>query len=248
MLFAMGTSATAGSPLAIPVRLPVDTTLPGPITDYEVLRATSGFSREYLLQGGRLPKTGLTLRCTKGRSCADDRPWLLLRHQQTKKGLALAVAYPGNWQIQVESTPEGRARLRADTLPENLPVFETIHGLPVPGALLAEFTGDWDNGAQPIVRFLRAKLRRSLGDDWPWVQYNTWYDRYAKLDEAHLLETARLAAKLGCELFVVDAGWYGRNPNWSAALGDWQVNKQRLPSGLKPVADSVRSLGMKFGL
>jgi alpha-galactosidase len=188
-------AGTAQAPAATPVRLPLEKVLPGPVTDYEVLQASSGFMREYLLESRRLPETGLTLRCTKGRSCADNRPWLLVRHQQTKKGLAVALAYPGNWQIRVEATPERNTRLRATTLPENLPVFETIQGLPVPGALVAEFTGDWDRGAQPLVRFIRARLRRSLGEDWPWVQYNTWYDRYAKLDEARLLEAARRAAR-----------------------------------------------------
>ncbi len=105
-------------------------------------------------------------------------------------------------------------------------VSETVNPLPIPGALVAEFTGDWDQGAQPLIRCIRAQLLRPLDASWPWVQYNTWYDRYAKLDEAHLVETARLAAQLGCEVFVVDTGWYGQNPNWSAALGPMDIKKK----------------------
>src|SRR5262249_44565900 len=156
---------------------------------------------------------GLAIRCTRGRCAAADKPWLLIRHHQTRRGLALALAYAGNWQITVEPTPDGRTRVRADTLPGGLPIFEAINGLPVPGALIAEFTGDWDRGAQPLVRFIRAKLLRPLGDDWPWVQYNTWYDRYDRIEEARLLAAARVAAELGCEMFVVDAGWFGAVPN-----------------------------------
>ena len=243
---ALGADETAL--LGMPVTLPWERVLPGPVTDYEVLRSRSGMNREYILTGTRLGPDGLAIRCTRGRCAAADKPWLLLRHHQTRRGLALALAYAGNWQIGVEPTPDGRTRVRADTLPGSLPFFEAVNGLPVPGALIAEFTGEWDSGAQPLVRFIRAKLLRPLGDDWPWVQYNTWYDRYDRIDEARLLEAARVAAELGCEVFVVDAGWFGAVPNWMAATGDWRVNTQRLPRGLEPIVKAVRSRGMKFGL
>jgi alpha-galactosidase len=230
------------------VTLPFERVLPGPVTDYEVLRSSSGMNREYILTQTRLGQDGLAIRCTRGRSGAADKPWLLIRHHLTREGLAVALAYAGNWQIAVEPTQDGRTRVRADTLPGALPTFETVNGLPIPGALIAEFAGDWDSGAQPLVRFIRAKLLRPLGDDWPWVQYNTWYDRSARIDEGRLLEAARVAAELGCEVFVVDAGWYGEAPDWMAAAGDWRVNTRRLPHGLEPIVKAVRSRGMKFGL
>ncbi len=33
-----------------------------------------------------------------------------------------------------------------------------------------------------------------------------------------------------------------------AGLGDWYVNPQKFPNGLKPLIDKVRALGMDFGL
>ena len=58
----------------------------------------------------------------------------------------------------------------------------------------------------------------------------------------------RRAADLGVEVFVIDAGWYGSQQDWSRALGDWTVNPDRLPNGIEPVAGEVRRLGMKFGM
>jgi alpha-galactosidase len=54
---------------------------------------------------------------------------------------------------------------------------------------------------------------------------------------------------VGCELLTVDAGWYGKGAkaDW-CYLGEWEVNKERLPNGLEAVAAEVRKLGMKFGL
>jgi hypothetical protein len=123
------TSQAAGeAPLATPTTLPFERVLPGTVTEYEILRAGSGRGNEYILCTARLAEGGLQMRCTRGRSGAEDKPWLLLRHHQSRKGLALALADAGNWTLQVESTPDGKTRARASTLPENLPVFETISG------------------------------------------------------------------------------------------------------------------------
>ena len=34
----------------------------------------------------------------------------------------------------------------------------------------------------------------------------------------------------------------------SAAWGDWNVNEEKLPGGLRPLAESIQAMGMKFGL
>lgn len=56
----------------------------------------------------------------------------------------------------------------------------------------------------------------------------------------------RIAGK-GVKFLVIDAGWYGLD-SWWDSLGDWDVNKQKFPEGLKPVADYIRSQGMIPGI
>jgi alpha-galactosidase len=82
------------------------------------------------------------------------------------------------------------------------------------------------------------------------VQYNTWYDDSEKISSPKIFAAAKVAADLGAELFTIDAGWYGDGASidWSKALGDWRVNRARLPGGLEEVAAEVRRLGMRFGL
>jgi alpha-galactosidase len=54
------------------------------------------------------------------------------------------------------------------------------------------------------------------------------------------------------ELFWLDAGWYtgcGINKekgSWAQNVGNWKVDKERFPDGLKPVADAVHETGAKF--
>lgn len=80
------------------------------------------------------------------------------------------------------------------------------------------------------------------------VLFNSWEATGFDVDEAGQRTLARKAADLGCELFVLDDGWFGRRSGDRAGLGDWWVNTDRFPDGLKPLIDEVHALGMGFGL
>ena len=68
------------------------------------------------------------------------------------------------------------------------------------------------------------------------------------MNEAGQEALAEKAASIGVERFVVDDGWFGERNNDHAGLGDWFVNPEKFPHGLKPLIDKVHSLGMDFGL
>lgn len=56
------------------------------------------------------------------------------------------------------------------------------------------------------------------------------------------------AAKLGCEYYCIDAGWYTDEADWFPTIGEWVPSKTRFPNGLKEVTDYIRSRGMVPGL
>ena len=80
------------------------------------------------------------------------------------------------------------------------------------------------------------------------VLYNSWEATGFNVNSLGQQKLAKTAADIGCELFVMDDGWFGQRINDWAGLGDWKVNKLKFPSGLKPLIDKVTKLGMKFGL
>lgn len=59
-----------------------------------------------------------------------------------------------------------------------------------------------------------------------------------------------VAAALGAELYVIDAGWYGKEPNkWGNNVGDWSDGVWlKKGGGLKAIAAHARKRGMRFGL
>ncbi|MEU4191980.1 alpha-galactosidase [Kribbella sp. NPDC026611] len=80
------------------------------------------------------------------------------------------------------------------------------------------------------------------------VLFNSWEATGFAVDEASQVELATQAAELGCELFVLDDGWFGGRVDDTTGLGDWWVNRDRFPNGLQPLISKVHALGMGFGL
>ena len=80
------------------------------------------------------------------------------------------------------------------------------------------------------------------------VIYNSWEATEMNVNEAGQEALAEKAAALGIDRFVMDDGWFGQRKTDHAGLGDWYVNPEKFPHGLKPLIDKVHSLGMDFGL
>ena len=89
--------------------------------------------------------------------------------------------------------------------------------------------GDWKNKERPVL-------------------LNNWEAHFFKFTQGSLLRLARRAVRLGVELFVLDDGWFGRRNSDTAGLGDYTVNRKKLPGGLSHFARRIRRLGMQFGL
>ena len=99
---------------------------------------------------------------------------------------------------------------------------------------------------------MRAAVMPPTPEDFPWVQYNTWFAHLIDIDETILRREAELAARLGAEVFVIDAGWWEpsrrTSDNFTTGLGTWQPSAEKFPSGIPAFGDYVRSLGMRFGI
>jgi alpha-galactosidase len=161
-----------------------------------------------------------------------------------------ALVWSGNWRISVEQTPYRQVRVTG-----GLNTFDFSYPLN-PGESLEtpEFFGGYSDhgfgGASRLLHTmelthiqpggLKARPRPVL--------YNSWEATGFNVTEAGQEALADKAAKLGVELFVIDDGWFGKRNTDRAGLGDWVVNPQKFPNGLKPLIKHVNDLGMDFGL
>ena len=80
------------------------------------------------------------------------------------------------------------------------------------------------------------------------VLLNNWEATYFHFDTGKIVSLAKEAADLGIEMLVLDDGWFGNRNDDNTSLGDWFVNEQKLPGGLRTISEEIHRLGMKFGL
>lgn len=55
------------------------------------------------------------------------------------------------------------------------------------------------------------------------------------------------AAAMGCEYYVIDAGWYAPGEWWDS-VGEWQQCYERFPNGIEEVTNYIREKGMVPGV
>src|SRR5262249_33863446 len=115
-------------------------------------------------------------------------------------------------------------------------------------AMVGAYTASGFTGASQIFHAYARSHVLPHPDELPPVLFNSWESNWFDVDEANQLEMARLAASLGVELYVMDDGWFGARDSDTAGLGDWMPNPVKFPYTLKPLADEVRALGMRFGV
>lgn len=74
--------------------------------------------------------------------------------------------------------------------------------------------------------------------------YNDWCTYWGDVTLERLRTLTKRLRGTGVRYFVIDDGWFGFNQ----PHGDWRVDLQRLPGGLRAAADIIRAEGMIPGL
>jgi len=80
------------------------------------------------------------------------------------------------------------------------------------------------------------------------IMYNEYCTTWGNPSFENLKRICDKLAGKGIRYLVIDSGWYGHCEYWWESIGDWDVNEQRFPGGMKPIADYIRSRGMIPGL
>ncbi len=219
---------------------------PGP---YEAFTQYNKWSNEnqgsWLPLGGR----GIILNTANGRTTEGNSPYLAMRMLGMRDGIAFHVLPVGDWRIRVMPLPvsnhEPQIRVDLGISDETL-AFRLAPGekWALPEVIVHRFF-DFEQATGELHGFLR-KVFKPQFRRLP-VEYNTWLDLYEKLDVQRLRQQLAVAKKVGCEVFVVDAGWFGAG-EWWRSVGDWREKKDCAFFGnMAGFADEVRSAGLGFG-
>ena len=161
-----------------------------------------------------------------------------------------SLVYSGNFVAQAEVDQFQSTRVQLGINP-----FEFAWRLApgaafqAPEAVLVFSAAGLDGMSQTYHALYRTRLARGYWRDRERpVLVNNWEATYFDFNAKKLVQLAKDSKKAGIELLVLDDGWFGRRNDDTTSLGDWFVDRKKLPGGLDDLARRVNKEGLKFGL
>ncbi len=190
----------------------------------------------------------------RGHSSHQFNPFFALKRHETTEHtgeiIGMSLIYSGNFIGQVNVDTFGVARAMAGIHPEGFAwTLRKGECFQTPEAVCV-YSQDGLNGmSQVFHKLYRKRLARGKWRDKvrP-VVINSWEAVFMDFTENKILEIAETAKDLGVEMMVLDDGWFGKRDDDTSSLGDWYPNRDKLPGGIKGLAQKIENLGMRFGL
>ena len=179
------------------------------------------------------------------------------------QGIIVAVGWTGKWFADVVQKDEKTVSLKTGMERMHLTLYPKEE-IRTPSICLFFWKGDDKMiGHNKFRRFILAHHTRKINGSIPQMPLSGPFE----LDEAPspcsvhscLTETAAIAHikryqffKLKPDLYWIDAGWYTgcgldkEDGGWGTNVGNWSVDKEKFPNGLKPISDAAHAAGAKF--
>ena len=186
-------------------------------------------------------------------------PFFVLRNNATGEHFTGQLAWTGGYSFEFDLdvelgdiwSPSRAAALAFRGGPDAPPPQRVIapgESVATPEMHLGLTFGDLDTAIQAMHDHLRQSVflpqPRGHGG---WIESGIGPEIEITVDQVY--NAIEAAAKVGVEVFFVDASWYAPpGGNWWTTVGDWQVDRQRFPDGLEPFRERVHGLGMLWGL
>ena len=198
------------------------------------------------------------IRNTDGaRNAHCDAPELMLSldgqpREDSGRTIGAALCWSGNYELRINTNNKKEHHLYAGIDPQSSEyVLDAKETFSTPHLALAFSQQGMGGVSRTFHRWARTEgmLHRGMktGD----ILLNSWEGLYFDINEERMIQMMDDIAALGGELFVMDDGWFGdkyqRNDD-SSTLGDWVVDKKKLPNGLEALIKAAKERGIKFGI
>ncbi|WP_337757751.1 glycoside hydrolase family 36 protein, partial [Alistipes sp.] len=195
-----------------------------------------------------------------GRSSEEAFPFFNLESEASQQGVMVAVGWTGTWFADLEKRDPSRLTLAAGMLNTDLYLYpgEQIR---TPSVALMFWSGDRMNGHNRFRRLVLAHHSRKVDGSpfYPLCSAFNYRDpqpcgEYSCLTADWAIAMVRRYSmfELTPDVFWLDAGWhtgagdFRHGKSWANTTGNWTVDRERFPEGLKPVSDAVHEAGAKF--
>ena len=190
----------------------------------------------------------------RGTSSHHHNPFVILCDRNTEETYGdcygYALAYSGNFLFETEVDQVGHTRVAMGIHPYHFSwTLEQGESFETPEVIMAYSAEGFGKLSRIYHDAYRSNLIRSKYTEQPRpILVNNWEATYFDFDADKIYHIAEEAKNIGLDMFVLDDGWFGKRDNDWCALGDWEVNEEKIKGGLPALAEKIHGLGLKFGL
>lgn len=222
--------------------------------DFEAVSLHGSWARERQKQIVPVSHGKYSVESLRGESGHQDHPFMALQTkgttQKTGEVYAMHFVYSGNFKVQVQSDQFDQVRMIMGIHPTDFTwKLNPGESFQAPEVVMVYSNKGLGQMTRNLHDFYRKHLIRSpYKDKKRPILINNWEATYFDFNTEKLIAIAKKASELGIEMLVMDDGWFGNRFDDNRALGDWQVNEEKLTGGLKHLVEEVNKLGMKFGI
>lgn len=225
-----------------------------PDRDYELVQLTGAWGRERHVDVRQLNYGLQSIYSLRGCSSHQFNPFMVLKRknadERTGEAIGFSLIYSGDFLAQAEVDNFDVTRITMGIHPDEFR-WELNAGekFQTPEMVVVYSDQGLNGMSQSYHKLYRCRLARGVWRDRPRpILINNWEATYFKFNEESILKLADRARDIGIELFVLDDGWFGKRNSDTSSLGDWYVNYDKLPGGIKGLSEKIEKMGMKFGL
>lgn len=165
--------------------------------------------------------------------------------------IGAALCYTGNYKLRIDTDDSEFHHFYAGINEENsaykLPKSE-VFKTPI---LALTYSDEGLSGTSRNFHKWGRTYKLAHGNTVRDILLNSWEGVYFDINQEGMNQMMNDIASMGGELFVMDDGWFGNKyPRKSdnSSLGDWTVDKNKLPDGIEGLIRDAQKHGIKFGI
>lgn len=198
-----------------------------------------------------------------GRSSSEAFPFYNIESKASSQGVMMAIGWTGTWFSDFRQV--GQKSLCVEAGMANIDLYlKPGEEIRVPSVAFLFWSGTQMDGHNRFRRFLLEHRYRKVGGE-PVRHYLSSgfnyrdpqpFGEYSCITSEWAVAMINRYRQFGLvpDVFWLDAGWhtgasdYQEGKNWASTTGNWTVDRERFPDGMKPVSDAAHAAGAKFML
>ncbi|MFV0346033.1 MAG: alpha-galactosidase [Bacteroidales bacterium] len=171
--------------------------------------------------------------------------------ENTGSVIGAALCYSGNYKLRIDTHDDEYHHFFAGINEENSSYALKKDELFRTPALALTYSQEGLSGASRNFHKWGREYKLANGNKLRKILLNSWEGVYFDINEEGMDQMMSDISSMGGELFVMDDGWFGdkypRNVD-NSSLGDWVVDKRKLPNGVSGLVKAAKKHGIKFGI